>query len=274
MSSPNVIVRSLRRPEFVGENRCSACTAVNLVIAAALGGLVGLVSPPAGAAVVAISLLVITLRGYLIPGTPTLTKRYLPDRLLEWFGKEPFPEIPPARRMDVEQTLHDLGLVEPCPDEADLCLDPGFHQAYRSRVTEVRAEAGNGALGHFGDLLDPSRLDVSPDALDVGLDGDAFTAAIEGRPIARWESRGAYLADVAAASVLARRYPDWSSIDFDQRTQIVGGLRLFLERCPLCDGSVTLGEDTVESCCREVPVIAATCEDCGERVFETARPET
>jgi hypothetical protein len=31
---------------------------------------------------------------------------------------------------------------------------------------------------------------------------------------------------------------------------------------------VTLGEDTVESCCRSIDVIAATCEDCGARVFE------
>jgi len=46
-------------------------------------------SRKAGAGVFIASVILIHLRGYLVPGTPTLTKRYLPDDVLQLFGKEP-----------------------------------------------------------------------------------------------------------------------------------------------------------------------------------------
>ena len=76
------------------------------------------------------------------------------------------------------------------------------------------------------------------------------------------------MADVAAEEELRERHPAWHRLGFDERTEILGALRLWLERCPECDGPVTLGEETVESCCRSIDVIAATCEECGARVFE------
>lgn len=52
----------------------------------------------------------------------------------------------------------------------------------------------------------------------------------------------ALLADSAAATLLA-------------------GLRLFLDTCPVCEGPLAFGKETVESCCRSVDVVAV---DCGE----------
>jgi hypothetical protein len=85
------LLETVRQPEYTGENRCPPCTVVNVLLAAALGSLVSRRSKPAGAAVTAVSVGLIYLRGYLVPGTPELTKRYLPPSVLRWFGKEPDP---------------------------------------------------------------------------------------------------------------------------------------------------------------------------------------
>ncbi|MFB6194579.1 MAG: hypothetical protein ABEI80_00270 [Haloplanus sp.] len=87
-----------RQPEYVGENRCIPCTIVNVALAlyasVALAVLVTFVGPASVAALVGVGAFAlcgaaIYLRGYLVPGTPTLTKRYLPDRVLAAFDKEP-----------------------------------------------------------------------------------------------------------------------------------------------------------------------------------------
>jgi hypothetical protein len=87
------LVDALRRPEYTGENRCLPCTVVNAVIAAVLGGTVAKKSKPAGLVVLVGSAALIYLRGYLIPGTPELTKRYLPPSVLRWFGKSPEADL-------------------------------------------------------------------------------------------------------------------------------------------------------------------------------------
>ncbi|QSX00604.1 hypothetical protein [Haloterrigena alkaliphila] len=87
------IVDDLKQPEYTGENRCEPCTILNLAIAAVVGSLIARKSRVGGALAVGISIALISLRGYLVPGTPTLTKRYLPPEVLRWFGKEPDPEL-------------------------------------------------------------------------------------------------------------------------------------------------------------------------------------
>jgi len=87
------LTETLRRPEYTGENRCLPCTVLNVAIAVALGGAVSRKSKPAGVFVLAVSMAAVYLRGYLVPGTPELTKRYLPPAVLEWFGKAPGPEL-------------------------------------------------------------------------------------------------------------------------------------------------------------------------------------
>ncbi|WP_049924195.1 hypothetical protein [Halopiger djelfimassiliensis] len=87
------IVDELQQPEYTGENRCVPCTVLNLVIAAVLGSVIARKSKLGGVLAVGLSVALIYLRGYLVPGTPTLTKRYLPPEVLRWFGKEPEPDV-------------------------------------------------------------------------------------------------------------------------------------------------------------------------------------
>ena len=77
----------LRRPEYTGRNRRPLCTVVNLALAAVLTGVVALLSAPAGVVTAVIALTLIYFRGYLVPGTPELTKRCHPGQILTAFGK-------------------------------------------------------------------------------------------------------------------------------------------------------------------------------------------
>jgi hypothetical protein len=63
------LLSRLRQSEHVGENHCTPCTVLNVGIAAVASGIVGLWAAGAGAVVLAVSLLTIYLRGYLVPGT-------------------------------------------------------------------------------------------------------------------------------------------------------------------------------------------------------------
>lgn len=79
------LLTAVRRPEYTGDNRCLPCTVVNVVLAGLLTAAAAFVAPPLGIAVAAASLTSIYLRGYLVPKTPELTKRYLPARVHAWF---------------------------------------------------------------------------------------------------------------------------------------------------------------------------------------------
>jgi len=256
-------VHRFRQPEYTGENRCVPCTIVNLVIAAVGSGAVALVSPPAAVVVFAVSVAAIYLRGYLVPGTPALTKRYFPDSVLKLFDKHETPDSPTiGDDADIESFLLEVDAVEECRDGADLCLTDGFHEAWYDRIERQRDRDDRGVVALF------EGLDIDPERVRVESYGDAYEAFIDDTRVGQWESRAAYLADLAADSELRERHPGWHQLGFDARTEVLGSLRLWLERCPSCDGPVSLGEDTVESCCRSIDVIAATCEECGARVFE------
>jgi len=83
----NDLIERLEQPEYTGENRCPPCTLVNVLIAAGVAALVGRRSRALGLFTFAASAALIYLRGYLVPGTPELTKRYLPRPVLALFDK-------------------------------------------------------------------------------------------------------------------------------------------------------------------------------------------
>ena len=261
-------VDRLRRPEYTGENRCMPCTIVNLLLAVVLANVVLLVglavdAPAAGTiggfGVFLLAAAVIYLRGYLIPGTPWLTRTYFPDWLLRHFDKRP-PGVA-TDDLDVEATLFRAGVVTECEDRDDLCLEEDFRSDWRAAVAAVRADDAS-----RDDLA--AVLDVDRDRLSVRDHGESFAVALDSRRIGQWESREAFLADMAAERALRGRYDDWPSLDVRQRSAVLAGLRVFLERCPGCDEPVSMDQEVVESCCRTVDVVAVTCDRCDVRLFE------
>jgi len=254
------VVDELRQPDYTGENRCEPCTVLNLAIAMVTGSLIARKSRLGGLLAVVISIAVIYLRGYLVPGTPTLTKRYFPEWFLRWFDKAPEPQRS-AADIDVERELMDAGILEECERIDDLCLDDAFGDAWRARIETIREDEVSPEL-----LRDFFPVDVSD--LEFDVREDAVMARMNGTLVAQWESDAALIADAAAADVFQDRYDEWDTYTFDAQFELVGGLRLFLERCPNCDGPIAFGEDIVESCCREIEVVAMSCEDCDARLFE------
>ncbi|MFB6137627.1 MAG: hypothetical protein ABEJ42_04720 [Halobacteriaceae archaeon] len=274
-----VIPRMLQRYKdetYTGDNRCARCTAVNAVVAVVLaGGVVvagavagALVAGLAGGAVVlAVSAAAIYFRGYLVPGTPALTKRYFPDDLLAWFGKadgvgetagdrvaRPEDDAGAAATRDVETLFVEQGLLTECTDVDDLCLTESFRATWQAAVGD-RATAAEqlGALFAEPPTFAPH--------------GDGIRAETDAGPAAEWPSEAALRADAGAAHVLRGR--DWFDA-FPRATQlrVLESLRLFVETCPSCGGEPTLGTETVESCCTTVEVHAVACEDCDARLLE------
>jgi hypothetical protein len=96
------VLKAIEQPEYTGENRCLPCTVLNLAVAVGVALVVGRRRRAAAGAWLLGAVALIALRGYLVPGTPELTKRYLPDEVLAWFGKDPRetgrPEVPEEMR--------------------------------------------------------------------------------------------------------------------------------------------------------------------------------
>lgn len=268
-------IDGMYRPEYTGENRCMACTTVNVVIATVvtIAMVYVLAFEPAiailtGGIAFLLFIATIYLRGYLVPGTPWITKRYFPGRLLRWF--DTYPELQRTKTeedVNVEGMLKQFGVVTECQDVDDLCLDDEFRTTWRERIIQLRDEE---PTNHdLATILNVDTTDLSVETFD-----DAFVANIDGGRVGQWESRAAFLADMAAAGVLQSRLDSWTTFDSDQQSSVLNGLRIFLEQCPACDGPVTLGQERVESCCRSIDVVAVSCRDCGARVFEAGAPES
>jgi hypothetical protein len=267
MSTVPTPLRRFRRREYTGENRCLPCTVANTAIAALLTLAAGVLSPVASVVVLAVSLGAIWLRGYLVPGTPELTKRYVPDAVLRRFEAEPAVGSGSAPGVEVdadgpgadpETQLLAVGAVEDAGD--DLRITDEFRAAWRGSIESVRSDVA----ARVGDLLslDDPRVEDREVACVV-LDG--------GVEMARWPSTAALLADLGAEPLLRERVSNWAELDRTAQGQLLAGLRIFAESCPACDGPLAFSEGTAESCCRTVDVVTYDCQDCEARVLEVER---
>jgi len=267
MSVASEALNRVRQPEYTGGNRCIPCTVTNLAITAVVAaGLAYAVSVPLAAGFAVLGVASIWLRGYLVPGTPELTKRYFPDWLLAKFDKQPEPEPVPPEEFDPETVLLEAGVVEPCESADDLCLTDEFAADWRGRMDRLGDEET--LRTELADQLGVEGEDVSFESY-----GEAYIASDGGTQIGQWESRAALLADLAAAEELPDRVDAWAALDPSRRSQLLGGLRVFVEICPTCGGPVTADTEVVESCCRSTTVVGVACEACGDRLLEVPYEE-
>ena len=260
------VLERVRQPEYVGENRCLPCTVTNLVIAAVVTAALAWLSVPLALAFAVLAVASIWLRGYLVPKTPELTKEYLPDRLLATFDKQPQPEPIDLGEFDPETVLLEAGVVEPCADVDDLCLTDGFEADWLAAIDRLGDE--DTLRAELADHLEIEGPDVNFERY-----GNAFIASEDGTQIGQWESRAALLADLAAAEELPGRVAGWERLSPRRRSQLLGGLRVFVQECPVCGGPVAADTEVVESCCRSTTVVGVACEDCGDRLLEVPYEE-
>lgn len=274
------VLSELRNPEYTGENRCVPCTIVNVLIAAVASALVGTVSRRGGVLAFVGSLAAIALRGYLVPGTPTLTKRYLPNWVLAEFDKHPLeerqredseqsapgePEVideferQQENAVDPEQFLLEVDAVEPCETQEDLCFTDEIADVIDDRVAGLSEEPLDRAL--VADLYG-----IEPES--VTLEDRSYPAVKIGRRIHKWPSEAALAADLATNRALSELTDRWTEVPQGQRVELLEVLRSFHGSCPACGGPITMSEDTIDSCCRSYEVLALNCEGCSAPLLE------
>lgn len=279
---------ALKDPRYTGQNRCPPCTVVNVGIAMVVAALVGWLSTLLGAVCFVIFVLVIYFKGYLVPGTPALTRRYLPSSLLSLFGKASRPggttagmvasdlgtdggsgggtqstpsggstdhytDPQAAYDVDPESLFLDVGIVEPCGGE--LCLTDEFAAAWRDRMENL-------ANDEYRDRL-AALLDRDPSDLSIDDEGDAVVVVDRGTPTVAWPSETALGAVLAAVPELRERHPNWHAVPLEVKDRLLNGLLVFMEHCPECDGSVSMEGTEVTSCCNTMPMVTVACDDCG-----------
>ena len=290
------IVDSIRKEEYTGENRCLPCTIVNVGIALLLGAAAAVRSRGAAVVVVAVSVVAIYLRGYLVPGTPELTKRYLPEWAAQYFDHHPLEDdfsggaaavetdvtveteatderssesesfetvekIQKQRQeaVDPEQFLLEVGATTETEDGTDLRLTESFAEAVDEEIASFGGDRPGDAA--VADVFDA-------DPAEVEFKDRTYPAVKVGRRIRKWPSEGALLVDVATHRALAARTERWRSVPLEQRVGILESLRTFQLQCPVCDGELAFGDAVVESCCATYEVISYECLDCGQRLLE------
>ncbi|SEO90771.1 hypothetical protein SAMN04487948_10786 [Halogranum amylolyticum] len=254
------LVNRFRRAEYTGENRCIPCTVANGGIAAVAAVVVALFAAPwLGVLSFVAAALVIYLRGYLVPGTPALTRRYFPPWLLRLFGKEPVAAVPTASG-DAGRPLVAAGVLR-ATDEGPV-LTPRFGETWSERAAARHATGANEA-------------DVAAafDAESVSRLGDA-SFVLDGDTSVRWESTAALAADVAGAELLAERV-GWTEYDRDRRRTTLQALRLRLDSCPACGATLVAETRRVDPCCQRPHLVAeSVCEGCGAVVADAAVVDT
>lgn len=278
MSVPDRFVRE----EYVGDNRCWPCTLVNAAIVALCALVLVVVSFPLALLVLVAGAAAIRYRGYVVPGTPSFAPRLTARLGLDIGPEKPTPPTrnPGAespRTPETDDAEHASGDAEPADagaattdgdavfdaladagvlrEDADgVALDPDFREAWRDRVRDVRER-------------DPAEA-VRSVRTDVPVEGHTDEGETEwvvvgaGDAEEQWLSPAVAFADVAAVEALDAR-----GVDRDVALAAAAPLRRMLERCPVCDG--TLSWD-VEGCCGgygvEGPSELLTCEACGATV--------
>lgn len=257
----------LRDPAHTGENRCRPCTVVNAALAVLLAGAIAVIAPPLALVALVASAAVIYLRGYLVPGTPTLTKRYLPERMRRAFGKPPADagaqewetlqklEYHREHAVDPDAFLAETGVVT-TTDPDDRRLTDAFEAALADH-----ADA-------FEDVRTPLAELLETDPVSMTVETDPYPVVTVDNRMREWPSEAALAADATAHLVLTEWTDDWSAVPLEQRLDLLSTVRALRTDCPDCGGSVARRDEAVESCCGIHEVLAVACTDCEARLAE------
>lgn len=281
MSSPEALIRWLREPEYTGENRCTPCTVANLVIAALTALAIGLVVPELGVIVFLISLLVIYFRGYLIPGTPAITARLLPDRVHQLFGTDAGPRETTQTgswdaidrhkqrketKVEPEEYLLNAGILERV-DGAEFKFKESFRMRARTEIESLSDHSlwhetapTTDGISQIADLLGVSDDEVHPKE-------ESYPSVRVSARVRQWPSEQALRVDIATHQALETVAEDWREVPLEQRLKILTALRSYQETCP-CGGELSETTQTVDSCCRSGNVVALICNSCSDPLVE------
>ena len=299
------MIGRVKHPAYTGENRCLPCTVLNIVIAAVLSTTVAVVSPVMSVVVFVLCLVVIYLRGYLVPGTPTLTATYMPERLLLLFGK-PTPRrratagealgatkkdrdpdadatVGPAEREVVSSTYEPVDLHETAtpirgPDVLDLLRAVGaINDCKTDDDLCLREEFGDDWHDRMENWTEVTEADfaaaIGTDPERVRIeDGDRVLVKVTDLQYTQWGSHAGAIAAASAAELLRERTRGWTDLDLKSREHILQSIRFFLDRCPACGDHVDMGtEGMAAACCSSGSDYVLRCTTCDETLARMHR---
>ncbi|WP_193309429.1 hypothetical protein [Halorubrum halophilum] len=253
------IAERLRRPEHTGENRCFPCTVLNTAIVGVAALALSRRSRPLGVLALAVGLALVSLRGYVVPGTPRFAPA-LVDPLPVAFGHESPAGVESGSLADegdpeaMMEALVEAGVI--VPDGDQLYLDDDFRTAWEDRMADLRDRSG--------EELAARTAAASHSSVEGEFHGERVLLAGDRDA---WLSPAIAIAETAAVEALADR-----GISHELRVQAAEPLRTFARTCPVCAGRVT--DTTLRNCCGgpggvsgdpERPVRA--CAECNAVVF-------
>ncbi len=259
------LINRFKQPEYTGENRCFPCTVLNTAIALAGTIVLAVISPIIAITAFVVAMGIIGLRGYLVPGTPTLVT-YLPDWVHNRIGpgshQDPLHEEETAQsNLAVEETLKQARIIEECDDVDDVCLTDEFESDWQL------------ALDHFGTRPNQrarlaETLDIAPETISFEKTDSGFFVHVGDVRAGRWLSEAAFIVDLASEQVLSTGLPTWEQYQDAERTELLVALRTFVERCPSCGGVIDTDESVRRSCCREnIVTVDGVCSACNATIF-------
>lgn len=260
----STLVGTLRVPAHTGPNRCYPCTALNLLLVGAAALVVSSYVAAAGVALTVLGAASVWLRGYVVPGTPRITRRLFPERVLAWFDKRPAEREAetvsaalPFDATDPTALLVEVGVLD---DTDQPSLAPAFRSSWTATAASLSAspEAVRSAVAEA--------LAVSAESVDISSAEPSVVVTVDGDWVGQWPSRTALVADLATERTLADT--DWPELDQVRRASLAARIRAVAARCPVCDGATRVSTETVESCCRETDVVAVACPACEARLAE------
>jgi len=162
--------------------------------------------------------------------------------------------------------LHEYGIIEPCENDEDVCITPDFRSSWYDWMASLRENDTQTVLA--------THLDAAPSDIVIERSDELISVRYNDQHLGSWRSKPLLIADVATELELQERYPEWSHLLIQERGQVIGGLRVFLNQCPDCLEPVTEQETKTETCCSFRTEIAGECVDCGTQLYSLTQPAT
>lgn len=250
----------LQNPEYTGENRCNACTLVNLCIAFLLALPLVMFSLLMSIFVAISFISLIYFRGYIIPGTPEITKKYFPDWLLRQFGKNTKTlddKLEDDSIVD-EELLFKLDIVDTEGDDID--IEDEFRREWE-REMKITSRKNIKRLI----MVSMSQItSINTDDLSFAqTESSEWVVMKNGQPISKWISKEGIIIDISSINILMEQCTEWGQLSLQEKSRVVNSLRTLVQLCPSCGGNILLNKTHQETCCTSVEIIEVKCDDCG-----------
>jgi hypothetical protein len=256
------MIEALKKAEYTGENRCLPCTATNLAIGVSVSAGVVWVGEIVDATVLGLglgavtfvgSLLSIYLHGYLVPGTPTLTRRYFPSWVLRVFGKVPPPtgSVDTAVSAEVDAIVSgDDALEREIRDDEDPRFGPAIREEWRDAVEDIEK------------IEDPASVVSTEGTVDTIAAMGPYRLYVDDRFVGKWRSETALVTHAASYAVLAGHIGDWNDRSPADQLRLLDRVRSHVGICPDCGIKTTRTTESVTGCCTTFEATVERCPEC------------